>query len=510
MKNVRWIALILTVLMTLGALASCAADDTVENESGSDSSVESVSDTQNEDESVNLDAEPVMLTVSDAKGSAGLVGDFMAIFSPETNGEQTVNGPANNSLPYQIYAVLSSPSVITGLVLTAPTENQALMGGATVDGSVDGINWVNLKVIGNTMTAGKTYTLNIGDETAYRYIRIRQSEARRTEAFIFRNMLINGIPTDGVAGSMSNIVDESDPSKLINISAYLAADTAQGDYTDVFKDNDNAWTAKASQTSLPDYLVATMTKKTEIRRITVKLSGSNRTVLGTVIQASENGAEWDDLYTFAEGDLAAAEAGGFTVSVSGDTKYSYIRILQNPDMLGQSWTLNTILIYGIESDEATSELPAKYVLATTVGATYEDSNTVARSAKDVPSSVWDLSVKNSVYTHEAQTSLTERKEFWISAELAGPTVITEITYYLPDSEHASRVRTSYFEASVDGVEWVRIATMPEGTPPYRNVTEITLTVDDDTEYSYIRIVQGETFYKEYWTLGSVEIKGICE
>ena len=164
MKNVRWIALILTVLMTLGALASCAADDTVENESGSDSTVESVSDTQNEDESVNLDAEPVMLTVSDAKGSAGLVGDFMAIFSPETNGEQTVNGPANNSLPYQIYAVLSSPSVITGLVLTAPTENQALMGGATVDGSVDGINWVNLKVIGNTMTAGKTYTLNIGDD----------------------------------------------------------------------------------------------------------------------------------------------------------------------------------------------------------------------------------------------------------------------------------------------------------------------------------------------------------
>ena len=91
--------------------------------------------------------------------------------------------------------------------------------------------------------------------------------------------------------------------------------------------------------------------------------------------------------------------------------------------------------------------------------------------------------------------------------MAGPTVITQIIYYCPNS-YAERVRTSYFEASVDGENWVKIATLPGASSLYGSGKSITLTIDDDTAYRYIRLVQGEGFYKYYWTLGTVEIKGV--
>ena len=96
--------------------------------------------------------------------------------------------------------------------------------------------------------------------------------------------------------------------------------------------------------------------------------------------------------------------------------------------------------------------------------------------------------------------------YMIAGELYKPVMITRINYYCP-SLYASRARASYFEASIDGKNWVRIATLPKF---YEDNLFITVNVAADTnvQYKYIRLVQRETFSQYMWTVGTVEVFGI--
>ena len=53
-----------------------------------------------------------------------------------------------------------------------------------------------------------------------------------------------------------------------------------------------------------------------------------------------------------------------------------------------------------------------------------------------------------------------------------------------------------------------IATLPGKSEAYAYNAQLNLVVNDDTEYRYIRLVQGENFYIYYWTVGTVEVKGV--
>ena len=114
-----------------------------------------------------------------------------------------------------------------------------------------------------------------------------------------------------------------------------------------------------------------------------------------------------------------------------------------------------------------------------------------------------------MFTNEAQGSETGVVYYmpYIEGSFAEPTVITKIVYTAPP-QFGSRARTSYFEASVDGKTWVKIATLPSSNDLYGAGAEITLTVNDDTGYLYIRLCQGTSFYPYYWTLGTAEVFGV--
>lgn len=506
----RILTLLLAILFLFGtvALASCrrTPEPTVETTTVADETTAAPEPDNH--------PEPETVTVADAKGTAGMTGDFKAVFAAETGEEKVVTGAAQSGTCHSVTAALPHPTVFKQVSITAPTAGQESLASATIDASVNGTDWVNLKTLGSVITAGKSYTLNINDSTAYLFVRIRQGESKRTEAFTVRTLVFQGIVGEGTGGDLASVAEETEQGSLVAMTAYVASSSELGDYADVFVDNQESWRAGSGAAGAPNWLIATMTKKTEIRKIVVKLWGSNRQPRGTVIQASLSGAEWVDLYTIPDlrdANGVVAETGEWTWYVNDAAQYSFIRLVQREDLATYAWTLNTVLIYGVESEEAANDLPKKYVDAVTVNVTLHEDHTDPHTNPEeaTAADLWDTANKASEYTHKEHPELTEREMYWISGQFEAPTIITKIIYYSP-AKFASRARTSYFEASVDGVEWVRIATLPSASDVFENSAVITLSIDDDTAYSYIRLVQGEGFFKYYWTIGTAEIVGLAE
>ena len=449
------------------------------------------------------------IRIAEAKG-AGLTGDLTAAFRAESGTENRIVGAAQNPVCYSIYASLPSPTVITRIVLTTPSENQSGLASATIDASSDGRKWTTVKTLDEGLVAGKTYNLNVSNEKKYSYIRVRQSDAHRTELFVFRNMIIEGIAGEGPAGTIGTIEEERDGSVLLTPHMLITSNAAAGNAENVFSDNSDSYTADFSRDGKTNYVIGTLRNRTEIRRISFKLWDSNRSVRGTTVEVSNDGVNWTVLSVIPDlrENGVTAETGEFTYQIHLNDSYSYIRLAQNSQLAPyEMWTLNTVLLYGVESAEESNPFPRKFIDADTVRVSYSDSHVVNFNEAITPDIIWDTGDKTTSYTHQAQDELTEREVFYVAGEFDVPTVITEIVYYSPAS-NASRVRTSYFEASVDGETWVRIATLTGISEAYAYSAQLNLVVADDTAYRYIRLVQGEGFYRYYWTVGTVEVKGV--
>lgn len=515
MKSKRLLTLLLAGAMLTGSLCACAGNNTTPADSGTKSNTATEAPTSGATEAPTEPETPVQepeqLEVAGVRGTTGLSGDFDAVFKSDENGqENAVTGGEQSGVPYAVTAALKHPTVITSLVVTAPTENQADLAGATIEASVNGQDWVLLKTIGSTVTAGKVYTLRVADTTQYSYVRIRQAESARTKAFRVRTLVLWGVEHDGPAGDIALIADEQEAGTLISMSGVIASATGTGSIADAFLDNQNSFVGNASSEGNPNYLIGTMTKKTEIRKVVVKLWGSNRQMRGTQIQGSTDGMTWVTFYTVP--DLKKqenTESGTFTWYLNDSTQYSFIRVIQRDDLAAYAWTVNTVLVYGVESKEDAATLPKKFVNAHPLTVTFTKSETKPHNEGKGPESLWDTSDKSTMFTNEAQGSETGVVYYmpYIEGSFAEPTVITKIVYTAPP-QFGSRARTSYFEASVDGKTWVKIATLPSSNDLYGAGAEITLTVNDDTGYLYIRLCQGAGFYPYYWTLGTAEVFGV--
>ena len=515
MKGKRLMTLLLVGAMLTGSLCACAGIHSTPADSGSETepatNVPTSVTTEASTGTAAPEAEPEVLEVAGVRGSTGLTGDVDAVFRSDEGGqENAVTGAEQNGVPYAVTAALKHPAVITSLVITAPSENQSELGGATIEASVNGKDWVLLKTVGSTVTAGKVYTLRVADTTAYSFVRIRQAESARTKAFRVRTLVLWGVEQEGPAGDIALIADEPEAGTLISVSGVLASSTGSGNPSDAFLDNENSFVGSASGAGNPNYLIATMVKKTEIRKVVVKLWGANRQMRGTEVQGSVDGANWVTFY--AAPDLKKqenTEAGTFTWYVNDSTQYSFIRLLQRNDLAAYAWTVNTVLIYGVESEEAAAPLPKKFINAHPLTVTFTKSETKPVSDETGPESLWDTSDKKSAFTNKAQGDAEGTVYYmpYVEGSFAEPTIITKIVYTVPE-KFGDRVRTSYFEASVDGVNWVKIATLPGPRDQYTPGDEITLNVNDDTGYCYIRLCQAVNYYPYYWTIGTAEVYGV--
>ena len=505
MNGIKLLSLCMAILMLLSAFVSCKKD-TPEGEETT------VADDTAENTEQNGPIYSEVIEVADAGGSAGLEGDFKAAFCAEGDKENRIVGGAQNPVCYSVYAALSSPTLITRIVLTAPTSNQNDLASATIDASSDGKKWITLVTLDEGIVAGKNYNFNFSNERNFTYIRIRQSESLRTEEFTFRNMVIEGVPYEGSAGVLSNVAEETDMSIPLTPKNLLASNGKSGNVENVFTDNVESYTANYSTDGKTNYIIGTLQRKSDIRRVTVKLWDSNRSARGTTLEGSNDGVNWTVLCELPDlrFEGTTEESKEFTYYLNHSENYSYVKLAQNTQLSPyEEWTLNTVLLYGVQGEEEATPFPKKFIDAATVGVTYKDANVVNNSESVAPDIIWDTSNKTTAYTHKPKSDMAEGEHIYISGKLDAPTVITEIIYYSPAS-NANRVRSSSFEASVDGVTWERVATLTGTSSAYNYSATLSMVVNDDTEYNYIRLVQSEGFHPYYWTVGTIEVKGVSK
>ena len=228
MKGKRLMTLLLVGAMLTGSLCACAGIHSTPADSGSETepatNVPTSVTTGASTGTAAPEAEPEVLEVAGVRGSTGLTGDVDAVFRSDEGGqENAVTGAEQNGVPYAVTAALKHPAVITSLVVTAPSENQSELGGATIEASVNGKDWVLLKTVGSTVTAGKVYTLRVADTAAYSFVRIRQAESARTKAFRVRTLVLWGVEQEGPAGDIALIADEPVAGRVISVCGVLAS-----------------------------------------------------------------------------------------------------------------------------------------------------------------------------------------------------------------------------------------------------------------------------------------------
>ena len=136
MKNAKILAFLLAMLMLLGMLASCNNKEEPQ-ETETSGLIESTTDLQETEPNDEVDDETEdVISMTGTTATAGLEGNIEAIWKKESGEENVVTGTAQGGVPYAVYAAMASPTVVTKVIFTAPTEDQILMAGATVPESI--------------------------------------------------------------------------------------------------------------------------------------------------------------------------------------------------------------------------------------------------------------------------------------------------------------------------------------------------------------------------------------
>lgn len=269
-----------------------------------------------------------------------------------------------------------------------------------------------------------------------------------------------------------------------------------GKAENVFLDNDSYFQCKEQTAKSPNFLDAKLAKATRItrvetKRVTTTPNASGR-MNGTKVMASVDGLNWTLLCTLTDKDAV--------FQIDNRTEWSYIR-LEEIAKENWYWTLSTVLLYGIVSDAEITP-----ITGTLTAVTYDANNTKTVVHSGTPASLWDTSnLSGGVKSYTQKEKSNDAKEpRYIGGKFSAPTVITKIKYHVPDSAGA-RARDSWFEASVDGKRWFKIATLPSNMADGATVT---LDVTCLSQFRYIRMVQPSKFYSNYWTVGVAEVYGV--
>ena len=300
----------------------------------------------------------------------------------------------------------------------------------------------------------------------------------------------NGKVVDGKTVDVTVKAEE-----LLTPTVMGTSTVSRGNPADVFADNENYFQCEPETSTSPNYIDTKLAKATRITRVVTKRQTTTTNAHrmdGTKVMGSVDGLNWTVLCTLTKADTV--------FQIDDKTAWSYIRVEQAPGN-GWYWTLSTVLLYGVASDADITP-----ITGTLTAVTYDADNTRTVVHSGTPASIWDTSNKNTMYQQKPQaTGGTEAR--YVGGKFSAETVITKIVYHTPAS-NAKRVRSSYFEASVDGVRWFTIATLPASESVYSAGIDIELDVNCLTQFKYIRLTQPQRFYTSYWTVGVVEVYGV--
>ena len=208
---------------------------------------------------------------------------------------------------------------------------------------------------------------------------------------------------------------------------------------------------------------------------------------GIKVSLSVDGTQWVEALSIkgqsAEGSYRKL---GFSLN-SGNTQYNYIKISQDTANGSGKYPLDLTYVE-VYNARAHALQPVTHV-----------SNVGSADA----SSVWNFDETKNGISIGNQPSGTPM----VTGKFAVPTVIDRVYMNLYKNYEARNNYTS-FEASVDGKDWVAITAR---APDMHSANETTtgndfvaLEVEDDTAYSYIRLIKNNTYW---WSIFSIGVEG---
>lgn len=281
--------------------------------------------------------------------------------------------------------------------------------------------------------------------------------------------------------------------ELLTPTVIATSEVHSGSASDVFLDNVKSFTCKPETVTSPNYIDTKLAKATRITRVVTKreadVDKAADRMNGTKVMGSVDGLNWTLLCTLTKVDTV--------FRIDNKTAWSYIRVEQKPGD-GWSWTLTTVLLYGIVSDAEITP-----ITGTLTAVTYDADHTKTVVHSGTPASLWDTSNLSGSYTQKEKTNDANEPRY-IGGAFSTGTVITKIIYHSAASK-GTRARGSWFEASVDGKRWFKIATLPSNMA---NGATVALDVTCLSQFRYIRMVQPSNMYPHYWTVGVAEVYGV--
>lgn len=249
------------------------------------------------------------------------------------------------------------------------------------------------------------------------------------------------------------------------------------------------------------YCTASLEAATVIARIRLAVVDRHDRNIGTQIQASVDGENWDTLYTISEsdGDFVVLKAGTQKIlefDVESQKEYRYVRV---KDTKYGGYSFSEILVYTkavMPVLKTVDTVYAEYSVGTAGDGQYGFYGT-DRQDTDMQY-MWDNVVDNRygyLMTWGSASSGGYNTGSYCSASLPSPTVIRQVQVSACANRH-DKNKGVQIQASVDGKTWVTLYTISEADGDFvkaeNQEKHLTFTVEDSTAYNYIRVYDSAT------------------
>lgn len=502
------IAGVLALLLLAGTLAACAKGTTTDNIS---TTVSSSDGTEGTPTDTGARREAVALGISGVKTSeTSALGKTEVVFSDDEN---MWKGLENNPTAHIFAMALEKTAVITKIVIKTPVDDAdcGTLRAALLEASVDGKEWVELKAMGNMLSADKVYNITVQNNTAFGYFRIRQPDNNISNAFAIRYIKLYGLPANGPTPDVSQIESGSDQVyQLISMKAVSVYQTNGGDPGKIFTNSGTIWSG-SQYLNRCHTVIATMEKKSVISQIRMvipnPIAGTDK-MNGSVIEASTDGESWTTLVTV---DSVIQAGATYVYPVEDSTPYSYIRLRQNEERKGSGYDVPNFLVFGTPTGEDSAVYPEKHIPGSFLMVTTLETTNQAGGNKDL---VWAENTEQFwLGTKDEET------RHYIIGELPENMLITRIVYR-NTNQFLSRSRGTQIQVSNDRENWTTVVTLPTSTsdplyPDKANGYDASgeyreYFLELDQPYRYIRVIQSSALVGYYWTLGNLNVYGVAK
>lgn len=379
----------------------------------------------------------------------------------------------------EIIGQFEKPTKVTDIIFTSQYYH-ARLNGITVSLSVDGKEWRQVLAIsgesGSSWYKQYSYGFDAGS-TEYSYIRLAQS----TKNSSFSNKYTFDCPFVAVYDNSAANIDDALTGKL-NVTHVSASDNG----VDWSKAWDEANTTRLGyQFATPVEIVGQFDEPTRVTDIVFCSVYYHSRLNGITVSLSVDGKEWvEALAIKGQSSSGSYFPLGFSLN-SGNTQYSYVKLSQTTaNGEGQyPFDITWVSLYNCRS------------------AALEEITHVSNAGTGDASKVWDFDNTQYVSIGD-QASGTAMA----TGKFSAPTVIDTV-YLNLHKNYEARNNGSTVEASVDGESWVKlgtVTTMTSGSDSATGTDFVAIHVDDDTAYSYIRLVKNNTYW---WTMYSIGVEG---